>query len=199
MKEQLIEFVERIQGRNGMASKEEIFLELIDIHSYYFSIWSIGGTSPSYQIEKMWKDIVRKYKSLRYDNKCTVCKLRAAYSSKRIIYDECLPCHKKIQEDLIKSRSFEYKPCKCGNNRYVMPSGKVHSLCLDCKRAYSRDAYVGKETGHYFKTKTGLCNKCEVNDRYVSKKGKVDTYCRECLSEINRISRLKIKNSSGKG
>jgi len=62
-KEQMIEFDEfmtRINRRGGLASRDEIFVELLGWSGLFLNIDWYGGT-PSEQIEKMWKDLNKKW------------------------------------------------------------------------------------------------------------------------------------------
>ena len=57
-KEELIEFVDRVNNRNGMVSMNEMFVELITLfHYYYDSRGVLDQLTPSQQIEMMWKYI----------------------------------------------------------------------------------------------------------------------------------------------
>ena len=55
-KEQIIEFVNRINKRNGMACLSEICVELITLfYSHYQSMGILDQLKPSQQVEMMWK------------------------------------------------------------------------------------------------------------------------------------------------
>jgi hypothetical protein len=60
-KEQIMEFhqfMTRIESRGGMASKEEIFIDLIGWAGVFLSVERYNG-SINNQIEKMWKDLIK--------------------------------------------------------------------------------------------------------------------------------------------
>lgn len=53
----LQEFITRIDSRGGMASLNEIMVDLITLYEHYYGINSIPDVSPKLQIEYMWKYI----------------------------------------------------------------------------------------------------------------------------------------------
>jgi hypothetical protein len=66
-KEQMIEFDEfmtRINGRGGLASRDEIFVDLLGWSGLFLNIDWYSGT-PSEQIGKMWKDLNNKWLAVK--------------------------------------------------------------------------------------------------------------------------------------
>lgn len=62
---ELIEFVDKIQSRDGWCSLEEIFVELITIHTGCFNEYSYSHKNTSDQIKLMWKDLKEAYPILK--------------------------------------------------------------------------------------------------------------------------------------
>jgi hypothetical protein len=60
------EFMNRINNRGGMASKEEIFIELLGWAGKFLNIDWYGGT-PQEQISKMWRDLNKVYPTFKID------------------------------------------------------------------------------------------------------------------------------------
>jgi len=54
----VVEFVNRVEKRNYMVSMEELFVELITLHSEYCIDKLYKNASPARQLEKMFKDLV---------------------------------------------------------------------------------------------------------------------------------------------
>lgn len=66
-KKQLIEFVDRINRRRGMASMQEVYVEMVTLfHYFYQSRGILDQFNPTVQLEVMWRylnDLVNNYKN----------------------------------------------------------------------------------------------------------------------------------------
>ena len=58
--EDLIEFVDRIRRRGGLASLDDIFVKLITIHTKYYPIIGMDQLSAEKQLSKMWIGVQKK-------------------------------------------------------------------------------------------------------------------------------------------
>lgn len=65
--DKLYKFVNKIERRNGLASMEDIFVELIDLYTYYGSQKNIDEYSVDKQLQIMWKFL--KGKKLYLENR----------------------------------------------------------------------------------------------------------------------------------
>jgi ribosomal protein L37E len=72
MREHLLEFIPRILDRNGMASFEEIFLEMITLSNHFCLQKHYINVPPDKQISNMWRELkivyqhIKDYKSFIY-------------------------------------------------------------------------------------------------------------------------------------
>lgn len=63
---ELIEFVERINKRDGMVSAEELFSELITIHQKFCTQQKVyENDPPKIQLGKMWNDLKSAYELIK--------------------------------------------------------------------------------------------------------------------------------------
>lgn len=69
LEDSLIEFVNRIEDRSGMASMYEIFVELITIYNHFCYFNEMDSLEPTDQIILMWSMIKKEKNKIETKNK----------------------------------------------------------------------------------------------------------------------------------
>jgi heterodisulfide reductase subunit B len=70
--DEIVEFIERIQKRDGWANSYEIFVELIGHYQSLYNVKKYDNHNPNKQLMYMWKDLIdwnenRKKPYFRYN------------------------------------------------------------------------------------------------------------------------------------
>lgn len=173
----LIKFVDRIESRKGMASIEEIFVEMITIAQYFLQMDSydrythkVGSRlgenymRPNKQLERMWKDLqilANQYKKNKESKPYEGCQHS----------DEICPCGK---ETIYFSPIFKFTVCfNClyESSKSIPPRWGVTTKCRICK--------VGPR----------ICT-----DKYGKPQEKINSYCSYCMSQMMRRNRVLNEN-----
>lgn len=171
----LIEFVDRIESRGGLASREEIFIEMLDLYDQFLKAFAYDGLNLYKQLESIYRDLkkesdsIKKFRELYILNpfdKCERCKDRPIRPIKKGKY--CLFCENQInsivtKENINKRKLDGPRPVfksiycnKCGQEKALNKTGCAK--CYKCLNEYKRQWYK-KTKG---KNKDGLLQKPQI-------------------------------------
>jgi len=152
MREHLIEFIKRIESRGGMASKEEIFCELIDLHCHYFGPYKVDRLPPMMQLEMMWKDLVSIKENIFTYRMCRICSSRPCYitpkGKKYSMCQQCVNAHQmemKRKNDANPDRTIcprcKELPKEPQPNKFLEDgvTPMLRSYCKPCSQIRSRE------------------------------------------------------------
>ena len=132
----LIEFVDRIESRGGLASREEIFIEMLDLYDQFLKAFAYDGLNLYKQLESIYRDLKKESDSIKKwresymikpFEKCERCNDRPIRPIKKGKY--CLFCENQMnsiltKENIIKRRLdptwSKNKSINCNKNQYYI-------------------------------------------------------------------------------